>query len=231
MPELASQNLAAWRESASQSSKGTSSNAVVHAACTALHAVEPTSTLLDFGAGIGDLIKQLEAEGWTGPITGADLFPSPVDLPEKVTWIQADLNHPLPLPDQSFDCIVSTEVIEHLENPRAMVRELFRLLRPGGLLVLTTPNQESLRSLACLLLTGHFVHFQDSCYPAHLTALLKKDLSRIATEAGFVNLEFSYVPNGGIPKLPHITWSQVSFGLLRGRWFSDNIVLCAKRPD
>jgi 2-polyprenyl-3-methyl-5-hydroxy-6-metoxy-1,4-benzoquinol methylase len=229
MLDHVTQDLASWRQSASQASKGTSSNEVIQAACSAIQMTPPSSSLLDFGAGVGDLLKNLCALGWSGPMTGADLFARPPDLPDSLAWIQADLNHPLPLPDKSFDCIVSTEVIEHLENPRGMVRELFRLLRPGGTLVLTTPNQESLRSLACLLITGHFVHFQDSCYPAHLTALLRKDLHRIATEAGLVDLQFSYVANGGIPKMPHITWSQISFGCLRGRWFSDNIVLRATR--
>lgn len=48
--------------------------------------------------------------------------------------------------DRSFDLIVSTEVIERLENPRVVAREFARLMCLGGRLILTTPNLESARS-------------------------------------------------------------------------------------
>jgi SAM-dependent methyltransferase len=51
-----------------------------------------------------------------------------------------DVNHGLPFPDASFDVIWCSEVIEHLVSPEAFVRECTRTLRPGGKLVLTTPN-------------------------------------------------------------------------------------------
>jgi 2-polyprenyl-3-methyl-5-hydroxy-6-metoxy-1,4-benzoquinol methylase len=216
------------RIKASEESKGTSTGAVIDHALKAALEMGTTRSMLEYGAGMGDLIRRLVAAGWSGTITGADLFARPEGLPEKVAWVQEDLNRPLKLPDASFDLVVSTEVIEHLENPRAVAREFARLLRPGGRVLLTTPNQESLRSLLSLLLNRHFVLFQDSCYPAHITALLAKDLERIFREAGFDEITFSYVPYGGIPKFPHVTWQQVSAGLLRGRWFSDNVLMTAR---
>ena len=48
--------------------------------------------------------------------------------------------------------VVSIETIEHLENPRALFRELVRALRPGGLLLVTTPNQLSVLSKLCFVL-------------------------------------------------------------------------------
>ena len=53
------------------------------------------------------------------------------------------------------------ETIEHLENPRAFVRKLVRLAKPGGWVVVTTPNQRSLLSLLTLMTKGKFSHFQD----------------------------------------------------------------------
>ena len=47
---------------------------------------------------------------------------------------------PLPYADAAFDIVTCSEVIEHLENFRALLREAHRVLRPGGTLVLTTPN-------------------------------------------------------------------------------------------
>ena len=216
--EMSSQsNLEEKRMQAAQASGGTSSGPILEAASRLLTHCGAKGELLEFGAGTGDFLKHLLACGFPGRMTGTDLLPRPGLLPEEVVWIQADLNHPLvSVPDDSFDVIVSTEVIEHLENPRAMIREFWRLLRPGGKVILTTPNQESLRSLLALLFSGHYAAFQDSCYPAHITALLRKDLRRIFAEAGFQGLEFSYTDHGYIPKWTRRTFQQMSAGVLRG---------------
>jgi 2-polyprenyl-3-methyl-5-hydroxy-6-metoxy-1,4-benzoquinol methylase len=50
----------------------------------------------------------------------------------------------LPLADQTFDCVLLSEVIEHLESPQLTIRETARVLRPGGRLLVTTPNYRSL---------------------------------------------------------------------------------------
>jgi 2-polyprenyl-3-methyl-5-hydroxy-6-metoxy-1,4-benzoquinol methylase len=185
--------------------------------------------LLEFGAGTGTLAKQLAVSHPGGTMTCADIRPRPDSLPSTISWLEADLNNPIPVPDHSFDSIISTEVIEHLENPRAIFREFHRLLRPEGVLIVTTPNQESVRSIAGLLMGGHFVAFLGRSYPAHITALLRKDFQRICHETGFVPPEFHYTNSGGIPKLPHILWQSLSFGLLKGRLFSDNVAMATKK--
>ena len=65
-----------------------------------------------------------------------------------------DLTRGLPYPDQSFDLVVLTEVIEHLENHRAALGEVARVLRPGGHLILTTPNIMRLDSRLGFMLSG-----------------------------------------------------------------------------
>lgn len=230
-PESSESSLHRRRTQAALASGGTSSERIVDVAVSVTGTVLPGARLLEFGAGTGNLLRRLIAAGCQAELTGADILPRPSWLPDHVTWIQADLNQNLLLPPNSFDLIISTEVVEHLENPRAVVREFARLLRPGGRVVLTTPNQESLRSLLSLLVTGHFVAFQDSCYPAHITALLCTDLRRIFGEAGFEDIKFSFTDYGGIPKCPRITWQQITLGVLKGRWFSDNVVLQARLAE
>lgn len=65
-----------------------------------------------------------------------------------------DLTRGLPYPDASFGLVLLTEVIEHLENHRAALCEIARVLRPGGRLVLTTPNIMRLDSRLGFLLSG-----------------------------------------------------------------------------
>jgi len=148
----------------------------------------------------------------------------------EVPFLAADLNRtPIALPNDAADAIAAVETIEHLENPRAFCREIVRLLKPGGWLVVTTPNQRSAVSLGSLLVKGHFAEFQDNNYPAHQTALLDTDLRRIAAENGLdqVAIEFTHV--GRVPFTARHYPSSVARVFPRA--CSDNVLLVArKRP-
>jgi SAM-dependent methyltransferase len=68
---------------------------------------------------------------------------------------QVDLNRePLPYPDAAFDVVTCSEVVEHLESCRGVIREAQRVLKPGGLLVVTTPNVLNARSRVRYLVSG-----------------------------------------------------------------------------
>jgi 2-polyprenyl-3-methyl-5-hydroxy-6-metoxy-1,4-benzoquinol methylase len=152
-------------------------------------------------------------------------------MPRDVHWVSCDLNESTPLSAAAFDVILAPEIIEHLENPRAVVRDWFRLLKPGGTLALSTPNNESWRALIALVFRGHFVSFGDASYPAHITALLRRDIARILQEAGFSPPRFSFTDHGGVPKLPSVTWQALSAGILRGLRYSDNLLAVAVKPQ
>ena len=69
----------------------------------------------------------------------------------------ANLNtQPLPYTANSFDLVTATEVIEHLEHYRETLREFFRVLEPGGMCVLTTPNILNLNSRLRFLWFGYW---------------------------------------------------------------------------
>ncbi len=223
------QTLQAQRQLASVASSGISSEPVYRAFEQVLTQLDLKGEILDFGAGTGNLTRRLQALGCFNSITAIDLMQRTEGIDESVRWFSRDLNDAINIPDQSFDVIVSAEVIEHLENPRAVVREWFRLLRPGGTLVFSTPNNESWRALVALVLRGHFVYFSDTCYPAHITALLRKDIERILSEAGFCAPKFIFTDIGSIPKIPQLHWQTVSAGLLKGIRYSDNLLAIAKR--
>lgn len=86
---------------------------------------------------------------------GADIDPEAERNLGKA-FTKVNLDAPLPWPEQSFDAVISTEGIEHLENHFLFLREICRILKPGGLLILTTPNITALRSRVRFLGSGFF---------------------------------------------------------------------------
>ena len=61
-------------------------------------------------------------------------------MPSNVEFCQCTVP-PLPFEDESFDCVVSFQVIEHIKRDKEFVREVYRVLKPGGLFIVSTPNR------------------------------------------------------------------------------------------
>ncbi len=181
--------------------------------------------ILDFGAGQGEFTREL-INKFEFSVHAVDLMFTQV---KNANWYVQDLNRALQFKDNQFDAVTAIEVIEHLENPRRVVRELFRVLKPGGWCVLTTPNNESWRAILSYIFRGHFVSFTDSSYPAHITALNCMDLMRIFKEAGFEKPYLSFTNHGVLPKWTHKTWQEVSGGKLTGLRYSDNLIIAAQK--
>jgi 2-polyprenyl-3-methyl-5-hydroxy-6-metoxy-1,4-benzoquinol methylase len=150
-------------------------------------------------------------------------------LPPQIEFVRADLDRPpTPLDAATVDVAVAIEVIEHLENPRALVRELVRITKPGGWIAITTPNQLSALSLVTLVWKGQFSAFQATDYPAHRTALLDVDLRRIAGECGLEGVEIAYTRHGRIP----LTGRHYARFLASAspRRLSDNVAMIGRTP-
>jgi 2-polyprenyl-3-methyl-5-hydroxy-6-metoxy-1,4-benzoquinol methylase len=224
--------LIARRVAAAERTGGVSSGSVYDAAWRQI-APRANGDVLDFGAGTGSLAARLAGEASVRSVTAADLAAhatiSPPDstAANKIHWLTADLSAPLPLPAASFDLIVAIEIIEHLENPRATAREWRRLLRPGGALVMSTPNTESIRSLLSFMARGQHASFTARSYPEHVTPLARIDVNRLLAEAGFADVQFSWSNFGLMPALS-LSWQRISAGLLGGMRFSDNLVAVAR---
>jgi len=107
------------------------------------------------------------------------------------------------------------------------MRKLVRLAKPGGWIIVTTPNQLSFLSLLTLLVKHRFQAFQDVHYPAHLTALLEVDLRRVAAEAGLAKIEIEYSHSGRIPGTAR------RYPKLLSRWFpqalSENVLVIGQK--
>jgi 2-polyprenyl-3-methyl-5-hydroxy-6-metoxy-1,4-benzoquinol methylase len=151
------------------------------------------------------------------------------NFPASAEFIEADLNAAtFPIQSQIADAVFAIETIEHLENPRALLREMVRIAKPGAWLLVTTPNQLSLLSLGALLLKNRFSAFQEVHYPAHITALLESDLAHIARELNLRDIAFEYTLRGRIPLTPLHYPATIS--RLFPRKCSDNILLIARAP-
>src|SRR5260370_32500224 len=74
----------------------------------------------------------------------------------KVPLIDADLNQTFPFEDATFDVAMAVEILEHLENPRSFLRELARVLKPGGRAIVSTPNLTSLLSRVLFAACGQW---------------------------------------------------------------------------
>src|ERR1044072_1768084 len=218
---------ASFEESA-RMSRGQSDDAVYETVAAALARRGAGGGLLvDVGCGGGGRRGFLGGGRGAARGVGVDLIRYE-ERPAEVEFKRAELNHePVPLPDACADAVVAVETIEHLENPRAFVRELTRLTRPGGWVVVTTPNQQSLLSLLTLVFKGRFNAFQDASYPAHLTALLEIDLRRIADECGLSEVDVVYTGDGRVVLTPF--HSPRPLAKLSPRLCSDNVVLLGRR--
>lgn len=135
--------------------------------------------LLEVGCGAGRLTAAMQRDGWQAE--GQDIDADAAENARKTYGINVHLGNlvKLRLLAESYDAIVMNHVIEHLYDPTALIRECRRLLKPGGLLVATTPNPDSF---------GHAKFGQAWLGldpPRHLHLFPPSALSSIARMAGF----------------------------------------------
>jgi ubiquinone/menaquinone biosynthesis C-methylase UbiE len=111
----------------------------------ALAEVQPGHAVLDVGTGTGVLVPHLlRAVGSTGRIVAIDLSWGMLEaarekvFPSSVSFLEADV-HQLPLPAADFDRVICNAALPHFEDRTRSIREMMRVLRPGGILVISHP--------------------------------------------------------------------------------------------
>ena len=182
--------------------------------------------LLDVGCGRGDLRHAVShlVTSYAG-IDAVRYESWPVDCEFRLADLDTD---DALVGEGAADVVVAVETVEHLQNPWAFFRHLSALVAPGGLVIVTTPNQLSLLSLLTLVVRRRHSAFQDAQYPAHLTALLESDLYRCARAARLDVVETRYSAWG---RMPFVPWHYPKW--LAGAWprrLSDNVMLVARKP-
>jgi ubiquinone/menaquinone biosynthesis C-methylase UbiE len=106
--------------------------------------LSPGLSVLDCGCGMGFYLKVLAALYPSCRLWGLEYEPKALRYARRhlasagVTLLRGDVHH-LPFGDESLDRVLLSEVLEHLEDDTAALREVWRVLKPGGLLALTVP--------------------------------------------------------------------------------------------
>lgn len=119
--------------------------AVVEVAKQRLRTPSGELQYLDIGAGRGEVIGLMQS-AFPVNARGCD-YHTELFEGKRVPIDRIDLNQEdLPYADESFDVITCSEVVEHLENYRRVFREIYRVLKPGGLAIVTTPNVLNMKS-------------------------------------------------------------------------------------
>jgi len=138
--------------------------------------------ILDFGCGNGRLLAMLREHGdpaWE--LEGIDFSEEAVRrCREKGFRAQAARIEDFDAPDGAFDAVIMMQLLEHLDDPRAALARVAALLRPGGVLVLETPN---LGGLDYRLFRGR--HWAMYHFPRHWNLFSSAALARLLEETGF----------------------------------------------
>jgi SAM-dependent methyltransferase len=158
-------------------------------------AVTPGSCVLDAGAGAGNAFAY-DLKSRAAEVIGVDLDPRVEQNPQLHHGLYCDLAH-IPLPDGSVDVAFSRYVLEHITDPGAFLREMARLLKPGGLLLFLTPNKWHYVSLISRF-TPHVFHgwlnrqrgrAEEDTFPTVYLLNAARDIRRWMQAAGFEQRE------------------------------------------
>lgn len=105
--------------------------------------VKPEVAVLDAGCGTGGLILRFREWHPRWKFSGIDFMPIACDLARKRCGAGVDIRvasiTELPFADQSFDVVISADVVCQVDNPEVAAAEFFRVLRPGGIVIINVP--------------------------------------------------------------------------------------------
>ena len=178
-----------------ESAAGTSAHGYLRPVLHSLLAdVGSSAEILDLGCGNGSLTAAFLTR--ERRITGVDYSVSGIALAlghyPAIRFLQADVCGALPpeIRPGGFDAVMCCEVVEHVYSPKALMKNCYRLLRPGGFLILTTPYHGYLKNLALALSGRMDRHFTPLWEGGHVKFWSRRTLSQLLREEGFEAVVF-----------------------------------------
>lgn len=167
--------------------------------------------VLDVGAGAGAFSQRLTDLGYS--VTALDVDPAKW-IPQDIPFLRLDIDKGIAASvGSTYDSVCCLEVIEHVENPWNLLREIYSVTRPGGIALLSTPNVTSFLSRALFFLTGKFHQFNegDLTY-GHINPVSAFELQHAAKAVGWQVLDIrggGYLPVFDLVSLRPVLWTLV----------------------
>ena len=193
--------------------------------------------IVDLGCGAGEVLDELSQ--LYEVVIGLDVNTTRLDQcnapPARWSFVCADLNQCFPLESDYADGVFANQVIEHIEDPCFFARETFRILKPGGMAVVTTPNIRYIKHLLRLVglgrgpSTGGGAVIDGAWDNGHIHYFTHRDLREV-----FNGACFSYIQSQAFIELAHnnlfrSALNKYSKSKLVREFLSGNILLLAKK--
>jgi 2-polyprenyl-3-methyl-5-hydroxy-6-metoxy-1,4-benzoquinol methylase len=176
---------------------------------------------LDVGCATGRLLEAMRERGWQ--VRGVDLCPESAAYAHAHRGVQVFTGTlgEARFPAASFHAVHFSHLIEHVPSPRGLLAEVRRILRPGGLAVVTTPNVDGLQARL-------FRGLWRSAIADHLTLFSVRTLRRLLEESGFRILAVQTW--GGLAKGTAPSWLKGPVDRWAKRRGHGDVVLMLARP-
>ena len=177
--------------------------------------------ILDVGAGAG-IVPQMNFKGHVARVCGVDPDPRVRENPYLDEGKEAFAEN-IPYPNESFDIVFSDNVLEHLANPSEVFVEIQRVLKPGGVFLIKTPNKRHYVPLVARLTPHAFHGFynrlrgrrSEDTFPTLYRANSPKDLKRLADDARLELIDIQHIESR--PEYLRISFLTYWFGILYER--------------
>lgn len=173
----------------------------------AVKSIPPNGSVLDIGCGNGAMLAEIGKLG-SWKLYGVESSETAVSLARSqgldVRLADATTDLVTLFEQRTFDLIVSVEVIEHVYDPRGLLRQAHTLLRPKGRLVMTTPYHGYLKNLLIAALGKCDSHYDPLWDCGHIKFWSRKTLVAALVETGYQSIHFY-----GAGRFPYLWKSMV----------------------
>ena len=145
----------------------------------------PQGRLLDVGSGYGFFLALMQSRGWE--VRGLEVSSTGADY-GRTRWGLSILSQPWEealFPEGAFDVVTAFYVIEHLSDPLTFLREVHRIVRPGGMILLRYPHTTPIKTILSLMRVKNRLYH----LPFHLSDFSPHTIRRALDETGFIKIK------------------------------------------